>query len=1113
MGAGRTNAQGPTGASVEQATPTIVVNSSTGLITASATQQAGLVAAGTKTATQQLSVQGATTVTPTTSEQTIVDAGKFTTGVIKVAAMPSGTAGTPTATKGAVSNHSVTITPTVTNTTGYITGGTKNGTAITVTASELASGTKTITTNGTGFDVVGYSTVDVAVPQTNVETGKTYTVSASGTTSINPSSGYTAMDSVALTVPSGSATTPATSVTATPSISVNPSTGVITATASATKSVTPNVSAGWTTSGTAGTITVTGSNTLQLSTQAATTISPTESEQTAVDAGKYTTGVIKVGAIPSNYVGSGVPQRTSSDLTASGATVTVPAGFYGSSASKSVASGTEGTPVATKGAVENHAITITPSVTNTEGYIVGGTKTGTAVTVYAQDLVSGTKYIYHNDWPNVSVYRQVAVEVSKDEIPKQNVTTVLHQSGLYYQGEIEKVSWMIDEDAWYEVSFDGITYLVQAKEGSGGYGIYILGDENEGEPDFSNYPFYIRFSENLGNIFAGLFTEAAGTYSVRVAQHIDDVIVPQQSATTIDYGGGICGGALSNVEPPIVLSETYTVTFDGNTYTLTAEAGEFDYQNTSYLGELDGNNEPVYTTYPFFITIGDWGGDLYTETVGTYTVEVVKGSTGGGGGEAIAIVDTPDAAGGTIRTITAVDLSHDTIVADKLFQGYTAHDATGAPVVGSYVPPAGVDLPTFTATVDGGGNISITCDKTYAECEALANDNSNAAILDAGAKVGMALTEWGHDYITYAQTTITPGLSIGTISITIHSDDTITFTDDNINSRDSTSLLVSGATVTAEAGWYETNVSKSVASGTAGTPTATKGTVSNHSITVTPSVTNTTGYITGSTKTGTAVTVTAAELASGSKNITSNGSNIDVVGYSTVNVSVSPNVTTLNVTPTTSQQTFNASTAGYDGYSTVVVSAVPSGTAGTPTATKSAVSNHSVTVTPSVTNTTGYITGSTKTGTAVTVTAAELVSGSETKTQNGTYDVTNLASLVVDVTSSSGKSGQLQSKSARTSSTTYTDMGFEITVAKSGTYNIYWTGYRSSTGGTNGAQIYVNGVASGNAVTTFDGTYANCQNGVRSNVSLTAGDKVTIRARARSTSYYMYIMNLAIIEV
>ena len=84
-------------------------------------------------------------------------------------------------------------------------------------------------------------------------------------------------------------------------------------------------------------------------------------------------------------------------------------------------------------------------------------------------------------------------------------------------------------------------------------------------------------------------------------------------------------------------------------------------------------------------------------------------------------------------------------------------------------------------------------------------------------------------------------------------------------------------------------------------------------------------------------------------------------------------------------------------YSSQVQKSVTTGTAGTPTASKGTVSNHSVSVTPSVTNTTGYITGGTKTGTAVSVSASELVSGSETKAANGTYDVTNLASLVVAI--------------------------------------------------------------------------------------------------------------------
>lgn len=70
--------------SVEQATPSITVSSS-GLITATATQDAGNVSAGTKTATKQLTTQAAKTVTPSASSQTAVEAGMYTTGAVTVA--------------------------------------------------------------------------------------------------------------------------------------------------------------------------------------------------------------------------------------------------------------------------------------------------------------------------------------------------------------------------------------------------------------------------------------------------------------------------------------------------------------------------------------------------------------------------------------------------------------------------------------------------------------------------------------------------------------------------------------------------------------------------------------------------------------------------------------------------------------------------------------------------------------------------------------------------------------------------------------------------------------------------------------------------------------------
>lgn len=142
-----------------------------------------------------LSTEAGKTVTPTTSEQYAVYSHTYTLGDIKVGAIPTGTAGTPTATKGTVTNHSISVTPSVTNTTGYITGSTINGTAVSVSASELVSGNKAITSNGNNIDVANYSTVSVNVP-TVTPTGEipitqngTYDVTNYASADVNVSGG------------------------------------------------------------------------------------------------------------------------------------------------------------------------------------------------------------------------------------------------------------------------------------------------------------------------------------------------------------------------------------------------------------------------------------------------------------------------------------------------------------------------------------------------------------------------------------------------------------------------------------------------------------------------------------------------------------------------------------------------------------------------------------------------------------------------------------------------------------------------------------------------------------------------------------------------------------
>ena len=110
------------------------------------------------------------------------------------------------------------------------------------------------------------------------------------------------------------------------------------------------------------------------------------------------------------------------------------------------------------------------------------------------------------------------------------------------------------------------------------------------------------------------------------------------------------------------------------------------------------------------------------------------------------------------------------------------------------------------------------------------------------------------------------------------------------------------------------------------------------------------------------------------------------------------------------------------------------------------------------------------------------------------------------------KNTQVVQGTTRTTSSSMTAIGAEMTVGKTGTYDIYWSAFRSSTSSsyTYATQLYIDGVAHGSENSTWSN---HVQNNHLTSVSLTVNQKIRVRGRnSRGSSYYIYAPMLVIVE-
>lgn len=171
------------------------------------------------------------------------------------------------------------------------------------------------------------------------------------------------------------------------------------------------------------------------------------------------------------------------------------------------------------------------------------------------------------------------------------------------------------------VTFNGTEYTCPAIDKTAQYGSFFYGGFSDNGPDFTEFPFAL----NVGSIVWRLYTETAGTYTLKLEADVE----------TVETSDGFNKARGWGNQPTELFNETVTTTEDNGyyvgmlTYIFTEDPPEtlvINFDGTEYTCQIQngsgyGSAEEDYSDgIPFYLRCGTSETTLYTETAGSHTI-------------------------------------------------------------------------------------------------------------------------------------------------------------------------------------------------------------------------------------------------------------------------------------------------------------------------------------------------------------------------------------------------------------------------------------------------------------------------------------------------------------